>query len=80
MIIGIPKELKNNEFRVSATPSGVHALVQAGHQVIVESGAGIGSAITDSNFISVGARITESVEDLWREAELILKVKEPLPI
>ena len=80
MIIGIPKELKNNEFRVSATPSGVHALVQAGHQVIVESGAGIGSAITDSNFISVGARITESVEDLWREADLILKVKEPLPI
>ena len=80
MIIGIPKELKNNEFRVSATPSGVHALVQAGHQVIVESGAGIGSAITDSNFISVGARITESVGDLWREAELILKVKEPLPI
>ncbi|NQW05743.1 MAG: alanine dehydrogenase [SAR202 cluster bacterium] len=80
MIIGIPKELKNNEFRVSATPSGVHALVQAGHQVIVESGAGIGSAITDSNFISVGARITESVEDVWREADLILKVKEPLPI
>ena len=80
MIIGIPKELKNNEFRVSATPSGVHALVQAGHQVIVESGAGIGSAITDSNFISVGARITESVGDLWREADLILKVKEPLPI
>ena len=80
MIIGIPKELKNNEFRVSATPPGVHALVRAGHQVIVESGAGIGSAITDSDFIVAGARIIESVEDVWREADLILKVKEPIAI
>ena len=80
MIIGIPKELKNNEFRVSATPPGVHALVRAGHQVIVESGAGIGSAITDSDFIAAGARIIESVEDVWREADLILKVKEPIAI
>ena len=49
MIIGIPKEIKNNEFRVSATPSGVHAYVQGGHTVLVESGAGLGSAITDQD-------------------------------
>jgi alanine dehydrogenase len=78
MIIGIPKEIKNNEFRVSATPPGVHALVKAGHQVLVEAGAGLGSAITDADYVAVGASIIENVEDVWAKADLILKVKEPI--
>lgn len=78
MIIGIPKEIKNNEFRVSATPPGVHALVKAGHQVLVEAGAGLGSAITDADYVAAGASIIENVEDVWNKADLILKVKEPI--
>ena len=78
MIIGIPKEIKNNEFRVSATPPGVHALVKAGHQVLVEAGAGLGSAITDADYVVAGASIIENVEDVWAKADLILKVKEPI--
>ena len=80
MIIGVPKELKNNEFRVSATPSGVHALVRAGHQVLVEAGAGVGSAITDADYVAAGASIIENVEEVWAKADLILKVKEPIAI
>jgi alanine dehydrogenase len=78
MIIGVPKEIKNNEFRVSTTPSGVHALVKAGHQVLIEAGAGLGSAITDADYVAAGASIIENVEDLWAKADLILKVKEPI--
>jgi len=78
MIIGVPKEIKNNEFRVSATPSGVHALVKAGHQVLIEAGAGVGSAITDADYIAAGASIIANVDELWAKAELILKVKEPI--
>ncbi|CAB4682977.1 MAG: alanine dehydrogenase [Actinobacteria bacterium] len=78
MIIGIPKEIKNNEFRVSATPSGVHALVKAGNQVLVEAGAGLGSAITDADYVAAGASIIENVEEVWAKADLILKVKEPI--
>ena len=80
MIIGVPKEIKNNEFRVSATPSGVHALVRAGHQVLVEAGAGVGSAITDADYVAAGASIIEKVEEVWAKADLILKVKEPIVI
>jgi len=78
MIIGVPKEIKNNEFRVSATPPGVHALVRDGHHVLVESGAGLGSAITDADYIAAGASITSSIDEVWAKAELILKVKEPI--
>jgi alanine dehydrogenase len=78
MIIGVPKEIKNNEFRVSATPPGVHALVKAGHQVLIEAGAGVGSAITDVDYIAAGASIIANVDELWAKAELILKVKEPI--
>ena len=78
MIIGVPKEIKNNEFRVSATPSGVHALVKAGNQVLVEAGAGLGSAITDADYVAAGASIIENVEEVWAKADLILKVKEPI--
>jgi alanine dehydrogenase len=78
MIIGIPKEIKNNEFRVSATPSGVHAYAQSGHTVLVESGAGLGSAITDQDYIDAGAQIVATADEVWQKADLIQKVKEPI--
>jgi alanine dehydrogenase len=78
MIIGIPKEIKNNEFRVSATPSGVYAYVQGGHTVLVESGAGLGSAITDQDYIDAGAQIVATADEVWQKADLIQKVKEPI--
>ena len=80
MIIGIPKELKNNEFRVSATPSGVHAYVVAGHQVLVEKNAGVGSAISDADYIAAGAQIIDTADEIWQKADLIQKVKEPIEI
>ena len=78
MIIGVPKEIKNNEFRVSATPSGVHALVKAGHSVLVETAAGLGSAITDADYVAAGATIISTSDEVWTKADLILKVKEPI--
>ena len=78
MIVGIPKEIKNNEFRVSATPAGVHALVAAGHTVYVETNAGVGSAITDADYIKAGASILNSADEVWAKADLIIKVKEPI--
>jgi alanine dehydrogenase len=78
MIIGIPKEIINNEFRVSATPSGVHAYVQNGHTVLVERGAGLGSAITDQDYIDAGAQIVATADEVWQKADLIQKVKEPI--
>lgn len=78
MIIGIPKEIKNNEFRVSATPAGVHAYVSAGHQVMVERSAGIGSGISDYDYIKAGATIIDKADELWQKADLIQKVKEPI--
>jgi len=78
MIIGIPKEIKNNEFRVSATPSGVHAYVQNGHTVLVERGAGLGSAISDQDYIDAGAQIVATADEVWQKADLIQKVKEPI--
>ena len=80
MIIGIPKELKNNEFRVSATPSGVHAYVVAGHKVLVEKNAGVGSAISDADYIAAGAQIIDTADEIWQKADLIQKVKEPIEI
>lgn len=76
MLIGIPKEIKNNENRVALTPGGVHALVDNGHEVIVEKGAGLGSYFTDEDYIEVGARIG-SVEEAWN-VDMVMKVKEPL--
>jgi len=78
MIVGIPKEIKNNEFRVSATPSGVHSLVANGHTVYVETNAGLGSAITDADYITAGAQILQSADDVWAKSDLIIKVKEPI--
>lgn len=78
MIIGIPKEIKNNENRVALPPSGVFDLTNRGHQVLVEKDAGKGSAITDEEYAAAGATIIEKAADVWA-AEMVMKVKEPLP-
>ena len=78
MKISIPKEVKNNEFRVAITPAGVHELVSAGHEVTVQAGAGLGSAISDQEFQSAGAKIESSAADTWAAGDLVLKVKEPI--
>ncbi len=79
MIVGIPKEVKDNEYRVAATPEGVRELVRAGHDVVVESGAGVGSALTDEEFGTAGAKVLADADALFAAAEMILKVKEPQP-
>lgn len=79
MIIGVPKEIKANENRVSLVPGGAEALVHAGHTVLIERGAGVGSGFEDAAYQAVGARIGESAADVWRAAEMIMKVKEPVP-
>lgn len=78
MRIGIPKEIKPAERRVAATPAGVKALTDHGHQVLVEAGAGIGSGFMNDAYLQAGAEMCERVQDVWAEAELILKVKEPI--
>jgi alanine dehydrogenase len=80
VIIGIPKEIKNNEFRVSATASGVHAYVASGHTVLVEKNAGTGSGISDADYIAAGAKIIDSADEIWQKAEMIQKVKEPIEL
>jgi alanine dehydrogenase len=79
MKVGVPKELKNHEYRVAITPSGVHELVRAGHQVLIEQDAGTGSAIPDADFVAAGAAIAPTADDVWAASELVLKVKEPVP-
>ncbi|CEP66183.1 Alanine dehydrogenase/pyridine nucleotide transhydrogenase [Moorella glycerini] len=79
MIVGVPKEIKNSENRVGMVPAGVMALVQAGHQVLVESSAGLGSGITDEEYIRAGAEIVGSAEEVYGRADMVVKVKEPLP-
>jgi alanine dehydrogenase len=78
MIVGIPKEIKDNEYRVSMTPGGVQQLVEAGHTVLVETQAGEGSYFQDEDFAQAGAKIV-SVPEVWRQSNMIVKVKEPLP-
>ncbi len=78
MKVAVPREIKNNEYRVALTPAGVHELVAAGHEVTVETGAGIGSAISDDDFREAGARIAPNADDTWGAGDLILKVKEPV--
>ena len=77
--VGIPSEVKNNEFRVAITPAGVHELVRNGHEVCVETGAGLGSSITDDEYVTAGAKILDTAADVWSTGDLILKVKEPVP-
>ncbi|MFC6357371.1 alanine dehydrogenase [Luethyella okanaganae] len=78
MKIAVPKEIKNNEFRVAITPSGAHDLVSHGHQVFVETGAGLGSSITDDAYRAAGAAILPDAATTWASAEVLLKVKEPI--
>ncbi len=78
MKVGIPKEVKNNEFRVGITPVGVHELVVNGHQVFVEKGAGLGSQISDEEYASQGATVLDAADDVWGSADLVVKVKEPV--
>jgi alanine dehydrogenase len=78
MKVAIPKEVKNNEFRVAITPSGVHDLVAHGHTVTVQAGAGVGSSIPDEEYVAAGASISADAESTWAAAELLLKVKEPI--
>jgi len=79
MIVGVPKEIKTEEYRVAITPSGVHTLTQFGHKVIIEHNAGLGSGFFDDEFKKAGAEIVEKREEIFERAEMILKVKEPLP-
>ncbi len=77
MLIGIPKEIKNNENRVALTPAGVHSLVSRGHRVLIETNAGLGSGFTDADYQKQGAEIVATAAEAWA-AELVVKVKEPL--
>jgi alanine dehydrogenase len=77
MLIGIPKEIKNHEYRVGATPAGVREMVDAGHQVIVEKNAGAAIDFSDNQYLEAGAKIVNSAKDVYGQAEMILKVKEP---
>ncbi|AZU61132.1 alanine dehydrogenase [Neobacillus mesonae] len=78
MFIGVPKEIKNNENRVALTPAGVLSFKNAGHSVLVEKGAGIGSGFADEDYAKAGAEIIDGVENVWAKADMIMKVKEPL--
>ncbi len=78
MRVGIPTEIKNNEYRVAITPAGVSELVRRGHDVLVQAGAGDGSAIPDADFKAAGAQIIDSADQVWADADLLLKVKEPI--
>ena len=79
MIIGIPKEIKNNEYRVSMTPGGVEALVASGHQVLVQVGAGDGSGFDDQEYAGAGAEMIPDAASVWNQTDMVMKVKEPLP-
>ena len=79
MKVAIPREVKNNEYRVAITPSGVHELARNGHEVFIETGAGVGSSITNEDYVAAGAQILGTAEDAWAAGDLILKVKEPVP-
>jgi alanine dehydrogenase len=78
MKVGVPREVKNNEFRVAITPVGVNELVRHGHEVLIEKDAGVGSGITDDEFAAVGARIVGAADDVWGGADMVMKVKEPV--
>jgi len=76
--IGVPKEVKNHEYRVALTPVGAHELTQHGHEVFVEKGAGLGSQITDGEYVAAGAKILDGPDEVWGIADMVLKVKEPI--
>ena len=76
MRIGVPTEIKVHEYRVAVTPAGVHSLTSAGHQVVVQSGAGVGSALSDDEYRAAGATVVADAAEVWARADLICKVKE----
>lgn len=78
MRVGIPTEIKNNENRVAITPAGVHELTRRGHEVFIQSGAGVGSGFSDADFIAQGAKMLPTAEEVWATGDLLLKVKEPI--
>ncbi|SER26349.1 L-alanine dehydrogenase [Lentzea xinjiangensis] len=78
MRIAVPREIKNHEYRVALTPAGAHELTSRGHDVYVEQGAGLGSAITDEEYLAAGAKVLATADDVWAEGDLVLKVKEPI--
>ncbi|MEQ9399869.1 MAG: alanine dehydrogenase [Longimicrobiales bacterium] len=78
MLIGVPKEIKPDEYRVALTPAGAEMLTQAGHQVVIETNAGLGSGFTDDFYESAGAEIVDTSDEVWQRAEMIMKVKEPI--
>jgi len=80
MLIGVPKEIKNNEFRVGLTPNSAAELVHHGHEVWVEAGAGVGSGLTDAEYVAAGARIAATADEIFARADMIVKVKEPLTV
>jgi alanine dehydrogenase len=79
VIIGVPKEIKTREYRIGMTPAGAQQLVARGHKVLIETRAGEGSGLRDEQFTAVGAEVVPSAADVWRRADMIMKVKEPLP-
>ncbi len=78
MKVGIPREVKNHEYRVAITPAGVHELTRHGHEVLIEHEAGVGSSIPDADFVAAGAQILPDADAVWAAAEMVLKVKEPI--
>ena len=78
MRVGVPKEVKSDEYRVAMMPVGAETLSKAGHEVFVEAGAGIGSSIADEEYLGAGAKILPTADDTWAAGELVLKVKEPI--
>src|SRR5260221_12699672 len=78
MIVGVPKEIKTDEYRVALLPVGVEELTRAGHQVLIQTGAGQGSGIDDERYEEQGAVLVPSAEEVWARSDLIVKVKEPL--
>jgi alanine dehydrogenase len=79
MIVGVPKEVKDHEARVGLLPSGATALVEAGHRVLVQSDAGLGSSLTDQEYREAGAEIVAGAAEVWAGSDLVVKVKEPQP-
>ncbi|MDT0353379.1 alanine dehydrogenase, partial [Pseudonocardia sp. DSM 45834] len=79
LVVGVPSEIKDNEKRVALTPDGVTELVHNGHQVVVQTGAGIGSRFPDDEYATAGAKILPTADDVFAAADLIVKVKEPVP-
>ncbi len=78
MIVGVPKEIKNNESRVALTPSGAHELIKRNHKVVVETNAGVGSGFPNEDYEAIGAEILDTADEVWAVAEMIMKVKEPI--